>query len=210
MIGFEALELARKYEGVEVKPTSFVKDVYFFFKNNILTCSNNIDYCVSLLSEEWEIHKCPHKKSHYENSDGEHHCVICGVWQSSTNLEPSKPKDKKPDTYPLFKPVEPGHYNIVQSINGINTSKQLYFDGTNWMNEKPVPCDEKKEKPKLVTWYRPKLIWLDGKEYPQRPNDLKFYRLRTDCYLNRNELQRTFKVLEWDIIEAPETWEQCE
>ena len=210
MLGWKSLELARKYEGLQV---SFNGDIVYY-KHSLNTyfmldrhgeCLGKCDLLRYAHQDTWEIHKCTHKKSHYENNDGEFHCVICGVWQSSTNLN----HETKPDRYPKFKPVSPGYYSVGQFIDGKNTSKELYFDGKDWIDKKPIKpvLWEDVEKPKLITWYRPKVVWYKEDLRPSG-SDLRFY------YSSKKEAEDFFgdthNILEWETIEAPETFGECE
>jgi hypothetical protein len=76
------------------------------------------------------------------------------------------------------------------------------------VNQKVV--EKSKPKPKMIKWYRPKVVWLEGKNEPQIANDARFY---SEKKIQRPEtigFGRKIKVLEWEVMEAPENWEQCE
>jgi len=74
-----------------------------------------------------------------------------------------------------------------------------------------------KPEPKIISWYRPKIVWVDQKEAPTRCFDEDFH--KTKCQSNWYPYTGLV-VIEWDEIKAPEewsdwelgygeTWEQC-
>jgi hypothetical protein len=63
------------------------------------------------------------------------------------------------------------------------------------------------EPAKSITWYRPKYTWNRDYTSPHFNTHMLFYRDK-ETYLKKMSLNE--KVLEWETIEAPETWEQCE
>jgi len=60
--------------------------------------------------------------------------------------------------------------------------------------------------PKLVKWYRPKVVWYDGRSRPE-------HWLGSEFYLSKEDWQDDFphlKILVWGDIEAPETFGELE
>ena len=60
---------------------------------------------------------------------------------------------------------------------------------------------------KMITWYRAKNIWDKNYVHPSVSLFQTFYKTKEEYLL---KLSLNVKVIEWETIEAPETWEQCE
>lgn len=67
--------------------------------------------------------------------------------------------------------------------------------------------EEYKEPKKLIKWYRAEVVWWNGASEPQYQVTYKFYKTKED---KGHGLIENAKVIKWQEIEAPETWEQCE
>lgn len=108
--------------------------------------------------------------------------------------------------------------------NGMNTLKftdkgvWLIKDSTDsWgFGEEPKFDDLKswtieKLKPKLVTWYRPRVIWPSTSDEPTLflNENIGFRREKETCPIYWTG-SRSTRILEWEEIQAPETWEGCE
>jgi len=66
---------------------------------------------------------------------------------------------------------------------------------------------KKEEKPKMINWYRPKLVWVSGTRTPSKfSGDIYHPEKNPDAFLYS---ETSMKILEWETIEAPESWDQC-
>lgn len=117
---------------------------------------------------------------------------------AKARLEPGlkiKDKDWRPDRY-VYWSTEKDCW-LDENSNGLflNIYHINHFD---WeLYKKPQ---------KLVKWYRPAVIWNKNTKEP-RFVGLNYKTTKT---LSNWCLHPNSKVLKWDEIEAPETWEQCE
>lgn len=62
-----------------------------------------------------------------------------------------------------------------------------------------------KEPAKLVEWFRPKVVWFHCHKMPWHHSSAKFYKEKDIKLWADSEC----KVLEWETIMAPETYEEC-
>ena len=83
--------------------------------------------------------------------------------------------------------------------NDDNSLETPSFNGGAWQ--------EYKEPAKLVTWYRPRVVWREKSASPYIAYDLLFRR-NQDSSNWFTCVGEKFKVLEWESIQAPETYEQ--
>lgn len=96
-----------------------------------------------------------------------------------------------------------GHGTFFFGDNGLENSKGLPITGN---FSKSTKFHIKKEPVKLVTWWRPKVVWHKSCSYPEHWSDIEFYRSKV---LWRKD-NCGYKVLVWGSVDAPETFEQVE
>jgi hypothetical protein len=60
---------------------------------------------------------------------------------------------------------------------------------------------------KIITWYRPKYIWDKNYVYPTINMNKRFFPTQEQA---SRSLSLNEKIINWENLEAPETWEQCE
>ena len=97
------------------------------------------------------------------------------------------------------------HINSTQTIS-LSSFVDIYtkFKYREYIEPKPV---------KMITWYRPKVYWSPHQKNPTLGDN--FYPSKSAFYEDQTKfLIGTARVKvfndEWETIEAPETWEQCE
>ena len=62
-------------------------------------------------------------------------------------------------------------------------------------------------EPKLVKWYKPRVVWEAGISHPRESGGWSFYKTKDKhLWFSKPEV---VKVLEWEEREFPETWEDC-
>jgi len=72
-----------------------------------------------------------------------------------------------------------------------------------------------KDKSKKITWYRPSVIWKFGNKLPNKASHIKLsLRASKEQWLDDDGLMELddgiYKVIDWETVEAPDNWEQCE
>lgn len=85
MNGWEALELARKYEGLKIQPIGFSDDCYFWFEDGYLADNMSGEFQHFIFQDVFEIVDCQHKQSWLEGL-GTPFCGPCGKCFDITEL----------------------------------------------------------------------------------------------------------------------------
>ena len=140
VFGWDAIAIARKYEGIRISLECWYETFYVYFKDGECLDEQGIDSDTSIRQlnrDIWKIHTCFHpKEQHYDViGPGGKKCRICS-------------EDVEPILKPKFKPTQPGFYNISTSVNNNHKIEQLYFDGDSFLKQKPKPVlwEEKPKK----------------------------------------------------------------
>ena len=60
---------------------------------------------------------------------------------------------------------------------------------------------------KIITWYRPKYIWDKNYVHPTINMNKRFFPTQEQA---SRSLSLNEKIINWETLEAAETWEQCE
>lgn len=149
MIGWKALKLARKYEGLKIRRTvGWAEGEYIYFNDEGMLVEQKhplSDLEASDFNLDWEIVDCPHSEWTFINNEKVSSCAVCG--------EASQPKP-----------------------------------------------------PKLITWYRPDIVWFEASKEPLSVHNMHFSKSKKEAI--KKSSYENFKVLKWQTIEAPENWSE--
>lgn len=93
-------------------------------------------------------------------------------------------------------------YLVWKDEKGNNCNPNFLIDnGNNW--------EPYVEKPKMVKWYRPRVIWFSDQPRPIHWKPLQFHTSQDlDNFFFKCD--QDVKVLEWEEKEFPATYEECE
>ena len=97
--------------------------------------------------------------------------------------------------------------NYVEFRNGSIYDEEGALESFSTDDLELVTWEIVKEEPKLITWYRPRILWVDQVKAPTMCYERTFH--KTKC--PSNWYPHTYVdvvVLEWETIEAAETWEE--
>jgi hypothetical protein len=56
---------------------------------------------------------------------------------------------------------------------------------------------------KMITWYKPTVIWFPHTAQPERYNGNFFYKTKEEVHVG------DWKVLQWEEIQAPDNYDDC-